>query len=59
MAMSFAKANQLPLFIEKNDFLNALIGKSVEHYHRELAKANREVIERKKRILHLYNDQNQ
>jgi flagellar biosynthesis chaperone FliJ len=59
MALSFAKANQLPLYIEKNEFLNALIGKSVEDYHRELSKARRGVVETKKKILHLYNDQNE
>lgn len=59
MALSFAKANQLPLYIEKNEFLNALIAKSVEDYHRELSKARRDVVETKKKILHLYNYQNE
>ncbi len=59
MALSFARANQLPLFIEKNNFANALVGMAVENCHRELFKARKEVIETQKRILHLYNDQNQ
>lgn len=34
MAFSFARANQLPLYIEKNNFMNSLVGKAVEHYHK-------------------------
>ena len=33
MALSFAKANQLPIYINKNNFMNQLIGKTVDHYH--------------------------
>jgi hypothetical protein len=58
MASSFAKANQLPLFKEKNNFLNKLVGRAVEHYHGEIAKARNEVVLNQKRILHLFNNLN-
>ena len=58
MALSFAKANQLPQYAQKNYFMNQLVAKTVEHYHTEIAKAKRDVILNQKRILHWFNHQN-
>jgi hypothetical protein len=58
MAMCFAKANQLPLYAQKNDFMNRLLGRTIEHYHTALKKTKEGVVENQKRILHLFNNQN-
>ena len=58
MAMSFAKANQLPLYVEKNEFMNRLLARTVEHYHSALKKTKEGVLTNQKRILHLFNHQN-
>jgi len=55
MAMSFAKANQLPLYVQKNNFLNRLLGRTVEHYHTALKKTKEGVLENQKRILNVFN----
>lgn len=58
MGLSFAKAMQLPQYIQKNNFMNQLLGKAVEHYHNEITKARKDVVLNQKRILHWFNHQN-
>jgi hypothetical protein len=41
MALTLATAQQWPLFEEKNNFLNQLVGQAVEYYHAELKKAKK------------------